>query len=130
MRVAPDTNLYRYVHNDPSNRTDPTGLIDWSWLPWSWGSSDDKWQSLQNQETQLIQQMNQILGTQYSSIGQFTTADRARLEQQLGIKIDWSAFPSVAVDELAPQTIGFPTPHKVSSTLLPPLRYRCYWRSL
>ncbi len=23
-----DTNLYRYVHNDPTNRTDPTGLAD------------------------------------------------------------------------------------------------------
>ncbi len=104
--AAGDANLYRYVHNDPINRTDPTGLIDWSWLPWNWGSSADKWQPLQNQETQLIQQMNQILGTQYSSISQFTPADRARLEGQLGISIDWSAFPSVAVNELAPQTIG------------------------
>lgn len=29
--AAGDYNLYRYCHNDPVNRTDPTGLRDWIW---------------------------------------------------------------------------------------------------
>jgi RHS repeat-associated protein len=28
---AADVNLYRYVHNDVLNSTDPTGLMDWIW---------------------------------------------------------------------------------------------------
>ncbi len=104
--AAGDANLYRYVHNDPTDRTDPTGLFDWSWLPWNWGNGADAWLPIQNQETPIVQQMNQTLGTQYSSISQFTPADRARLERLLGVRIDWTGFPSVAINELAPQTIA------------------------
>ncbi len=28
--VAGDANLYRYVHNNPANATDPTGLLEWT----------------------------------------------------------------------------------------------------
>jgi hypothetical protein len=33
--IGEDVNLYRYCHNSPTNRVDPTGLVDWSlWPNW------------------------------------------------------------------------------------------------
>ena len=115
---AGDTNLYRYVGNGPVNGVDPWGLFKEPLAQGMHPRNNEKggggpgsptyidgWLPLQNKETQIIQQMNQILGTSCATISQFTPADRNRLEEMLGISVDWSAFPSVAVNELAPQTI-------------------------
>jgi hypothetical protein len=79
-------------------------MIDWSWLPWNWNQTDE-WRVTLNDENQLIQQFNAMLGTRRSSAAQFTPGERAKLESTLGTKINWSAFPSIAVPEIAPQTI-------------------------
>jgi RHS repeat-associated protein len=34
-----DTNLYRYVHNRPTNATDPTGMVDWGTIGSCWGGT-------------------------------------------------------------------------------------------
>ena len=38
--AADDTNLYRYVRNDPTNKTDPSGLFEWKDVFWYMNKTD------------------------------------------------------------------------------------------
>ena len=47
-------------------------------------TAQDEWLKLQNEETAIIQQFNAMLGTQHTTIDQFSSAEQAELEEKTG----------------------------------------------
>ena len=82
---AGDANLYRYVGNAPTMGTDPSGLEVVWYKPWTWAEpwfkqaipSESDWQRLYSEHDQLVQGLNQRLGTSHKSIEDFPK-DRLR----------------------------------------------------